>query len=402
MQVQIASNFYQKNYTNNAFASLENHMGVLLFKSKQCVTRQICHTSCQSIQSIRRTYIITYHYVILYSDCQSNAAISLTLHHNIQSIYISSPIEKILFRHPFPPLIHVSLIDCGIDDIEALYLFKALPSCITLNLAKNDISERGLLILGNEKLESFNLYHNQIQNFTLCKLDLIQSIEMSCNQLGTTGAKDLAKSIKNNTILTALCIADNNIQEEGAYQIAEALINKKHLSVLNIGNNQIMMKGAISISKALIGKNMQSLCIHSNCIESQGALEIAKCLEDSTNLDTLVIGDNGICTEGARKISKALSNKKKLRSVYIGWNDIKYEGILEITKALMDKDIVNLSIGGNDIRCEGAFVVSSLLENKSCLSALYVGDNNITDEGAKALIKALSKSNLHVLGITII
>ncbi len=69
-------------------------------------------------------------------------------------------------------------------------------------------------------------------------------LDISKNNIGVSGADELAKSLKNNTSLKFLNVFNNKIGYDGAKSIAENVVRyHPKLEFLELGHNRIRDKG---------------------------------------------------------------------------------------------------------------------------------------------------------------
>ncbi|KAI8594316.1 hypothetical protein EDD21DRAFT_449466, partial [Dissophora ornata] len=100
--------------------------------------------------------------------------------------------------------------------------------------------------------------------------------------------RELLKSLKTNTTLTALNLRDNSIREEGALALSETLKTNTTLTTLNLQYNLIEKKGALALSEALkTNTTLTTLNLECNWIENEGAQALSETLKTNTTLTTL-------------------------------------------------------------------------------------------------------------------
>lgn len=87
-------------------------------------------------------------------------------------------------------------------------------------------------------------------------------LDLSKNNIGVSGADELAKSLKTNKSLRYLNVFNNKISYDGAKAIAENIVaNHPALEFLEIGHNRIRDKGFSCIVNALVGNPQSKLKI---------------------------------------------------------------------------------------------------------------------------------------------
>ncbi len=147
--------------------------------------------------------------------------------------------------------------------------------------------------------------------------------------------------------------------------------------------------------KGLLDNSLTYLELGRNLIDSEGAAALATALENNTSLTSLNLYGNNIGPEGAKAIAIALEKNTSLTSLYLSYNNIGSEGAEVLAEALENNtSLTSLDLNGNSIGPEGAKALAEALEKNSSLTSLdlYGGDNYIDPEGAKALAAALEKN----------
>ena len=89
--------------------------------------------------------------------------------------------------------------------------------------------------------------------------------------------------------------------------------------------------------------------------------------------------------------------KSPLKSANLGLNDIGDEGVIAISEALKTNSTLtelgleSYSESTNKIGPAGAQALADMLQVNSALTSLYLQNNNIGDEGGKAIAEVLPK-----------
>lgn len=97
-----------------------------------------------------------------------------------------------------------------------------------------------------------------------------------------------------------------------------------------------------------------------------------------------------------------LQSNTSLERLWLGDNNLSDEGVCAIAAGLHDNlTLVWLDVSSNSVGDGGMRALALLLRNKSTLQVLDVHDNRVTDEGAKFLARDLSpESRLHTLNMS--
>ena len=101
-----------------------------------------------------------------------------------------------------------------------------------------------------------------------------------------------------------------------------------------------------------------------------------------------------IITTGAISISETIKINHTLQILYISLNPIGDEGIAAIATNLKNSMISKLYVDRCEITVTGAKSLAGCLENNNNLKSLNVYDNDITVNGAIAILEAAVSNNV--------
>jgi len=209
-------------------------------------------------------------------------------------------------------------------------------------------------------------------------------------------ADDIAAVLSHNTKLQKLLLSRNNLQSRGAIEIAKALQNTKTLIVYDISNNQISDTAAEDIATVLPhNTGLQELYLNNNNLQAAGIIAIARGLLNISTLTVFNIANNKVSTEAVHEIASILSNNTKLQKIYLSGNALETEGAKEIASALQNTSTLTcLHIENANINVEAAGDIAAMLVHNTQLQELYLGGNNLQSVGAIEIAIALQKSSM--------
>ena len=136
-------------------------------------------------------------------------------------------------------------------------------------------------------------------------------MDLGGNELQTTGAITICKALcKTSSLIDhELCFKSNGIGEGAADDIADFLSANFKLQVLDLSDNELQTTGTIKISRALCKiSSPTELYIMKNGIGEGTADSIVAALTSFTRLQVLDLGCNNLQTAGIIRISKALQS----------------------------------------------------------------------------------------------
>jgi len=169
----------------------------------------------------------------------------------LRSMHLGSHSALFLSRLLFTPemqdnLKHLDLTNNALGDsgIKILSTSLAGPSpLISLNLSSNNLTS----------LSAAPLFKALRTNHTLVHLNLSSDVESNtCNKLGPSGARSLAKLLESQRYLAIINVKGNAIGNEGMQALCLALgQNAGHIESLNVERNMIGPKGAMVMVEAI-------------------------------------------------------------------------------------------------------------------------------------------------------
>ena len=231
---------------------------------------------------------------------------------------------------------------------------------------------------------------------------LLQGIDISQNNLNTTGIQKFATAIKNAMNLKSLIMKSNDINEDAAKALTDSLQDKYSLEVLDLGINRIRTKGAIKISQALQNNTaLQVLNLHNNAIESSAAGEISLMLANKTKLLEIDVSQNSFKSEGINVIAKSLQCITSLKFINFSSNKITSEASNHICLAIKNNPSLELlNFSHNKLQTSGCIGICKALKNHHHLKAFNISCNEIKAEAAHFIAHCLKgKFELEIFNI---
>jgi Ran GTPase-activating protein (RanGAP) involved in mRNA processing and transport len=246
---------------------------------------------------------------------------------------------------------------------------------------------------------------------------------LSCNNIGITGAKTIAKLIGKMKNLEELDLSGNCFGNKGATHLAEGLKLCTSLQKLGLGRNMIHALGIKEIAGALAGcsqlqpqpqpqPQLKCLELVRNEFGDVGATYIAEAIKNNKlELTSLDIARNNIGELGMENIANALGQCSMFTSLDISCNCVcnnifeKIGGVLTILNieycnigeygthrlGVLPESLTCLNLKGNDIDANGATHLADGLKKCKGLITLDLGDNAIGPEGATSIAEVLTQ-----------
>ena len=285
----------------------------------------------------------------------------------------------------------------NITDDGALAISNCLKSRAMLrevNLSNNNINEEGAEAIakaleGNDSLEKLDMMGNNICdvgakafgsclkiNCTLCEINL------SGNAIQNRGAQGIAQAlIKDNSTLQKLDISDNLLTDDGVIFISDCLKSNAGLMDLNLLGNEITIKGLQKIAE--VKAVLKKLCV--SVVDISGDVPFSN-ISNST-LHTLDLSRNCIDPKCAGVICNIVKQSTALCELNFTQSSIGLHNlsVKVISECLISIPIQILKIPGSYIDNEGMEIIIASIKNGAILQKLDFSDNEIGDDGVKAL-----------------
>ena len=213
--------------------------------------------------------------------------------------------------------------------------------------------------------------------------------------VGVEGATQLASSLRCDTALQQLGLAEAGIGDAGATPLAAALLENCTLTALNLSYNCIGDAGAKRLANALQGNSaLTHLGLEGNHVTDKGLIELATAVASNCALGHLDLKLNAVRgAAGATILAATLKDNTTLKSLSLASNELGDAGVAVVAEALKENvGLTRLELAGRDAgigdACATA-VADALGANKTLvhmsLKFHRIGDNDKGEEAAAAL-----------------
>uniref|UniRef100_A0A670Y222 NLR family CARD domain containing 3 n=1 Tax=Pseudonaja textilis TaxID=8673 RepID=A0A670Y222_PSETE len=276
------------------------------------------------------------------------------------------------------------------------YVLQTSEACVEEANLSNCLTYRILQSLLSQILycRSLRLDCNQLKDAAMDLLSSvlsgkdcqIQRLSLAENQIGTKGAKALAKSLMVNRSLLALDLRGNAIGPNGAKALADSLKNNQQntsngflfLFFKSLRENSISQEGAQAIANALRANYLafflillSSFSLQWNFIQAKAAKALNLALQCNRTVASsspfFLISDfslrgNSIGLMGAKAVAQSLKVNSTLRRLNLQENSLGMDGAICIATALTGRhNLTYINLLGNKIGESGAKVISEAI-----------------------------------------
>ncbi|GFZ22062.1 RAN GTPase activating protein 2 [Actinidia rufa] len=242
----------------------------------------------------------------------------------------------------------------------------------------------------DEALEVMNVFSEALEGCSL------KCLNLSNNALGEKGVRAFGKLLKSQHNLEELYLMNDGISEEAAKAVCELIPSTEKLRILQFHNNMTGDEGAFAISKIVKHSPLlEDFQCSSSRVDSEGGVALSEALGTCTHLKKLDLRDNMFGIEAGIVLSKVISNHKNLTEVYLSYLNLEDDGAIAIANALKDSapSLEVLDMAGNDITAKAAPFLAACIAEKQLLTKLNMSENELKDEGAIQISKALEISH---------
>ena len=307
-----------------------------------------------------------------------------------------------------PKLVKLDISKNSIGDIAAKDLAYTLSSCINLqelDLSDNDLHSTGISDLFRKlkisNLTKFAVNHNKISDqaandigYFLSRNVNLKELDLSCTSLNDTGVKNIFKHMVSISKLFKLNISENRFTHNAADDIATFLLHNIELKEIDLSSNDLVAAGAITIFQGM--KNvmrLEKVNINYIGITPEAVSDIATILSHNLKLKELRLANNNIQASGISKLFYSMTSILHLTCLDICLNKATSEAVDDIINLLAyNHKLEELDLSSNSIQATGAAKIFEKIKTNLNLKKLNVSSNEITDETADVIAQFVEQN----------
>ena len=290
---------------------------------------------------------------------------------------------------------------------EIAEALKANSSLTRLNMARNGLGWSGGTALGhslatNSSIVSFDMSLNDIgpeggtaiaAALSTSTSSLTELIMLRCG-VGPVGGREIGEALKQNTVLRALDLTQNDLGVEGAVALGHALEVNTTLATLNVQGNRIgfgLERAAVFARSLVTNESLTWLDASQNELGPIGAEAFAEALQVNTSLEHLCLQRNALGSRGGTALGRALAVNTGLTHLDLSQNDVGADGAAALGEALKtNRALNNLNLARNDIGGgDGCLALCAGLARNTALDSLNIERNDVGPIGGAALAVAV-------------
>ncbi|KAL9239231.1 hypothetical protein vseg_013571 [Gypsophila vaccaria] len=274
--------------------------------------------------------------------------------------------------------------------VGAARVFQPVLTSLRTQLKEVDLSDFIASRPEAEALEVMGIFASALEGSQLRYLDL------SNNALGEKGVKAFEPLLKSQNSLEELYLINDGISEEAARAVNELISSTQKLKVLHFHNNMTGDNGAIAISEIVRRSPLlEDFRCSSTRVGAEGGIKLAESLAECTHLRKLDIRDNMFGVEAGLTLSKTLHKLVYIAEIYLSYLNLEDKGAEALSVALKESapSLEILDMAGNEITVKGASFLASCIASKQFLTKLNLAENELKDDGAVLIAKALEEGH---------
>jgi Ran GTPase-activating protein (RanGAP) involved in mRNA processing and transport len=195
--------------------------------------------------------------------------------------------------------------------------------------------------------------------------------------VGQLGALQLQKHIEIHPRLTVLELRGSSIGHQGCLHLARAFKLHPCISHIGLARNGVDSGAVVTLLKALVDTSLHTLDLEWNGLDSSVAFSLSELLRAETcSLVAVTLERNDIAYEGAVELARALQQNTTLRNLNLAFNRCGTRGATAMGEMLCDNGtLLTLNLCTNDILSEGARSIVDALCTNSTLRSINLQGN---------------------------
>ena len=263
-----------------------------------------------------------------------------------------------------------------------------------------------------------------------------QTLELIHPRLDDRDANTLAVALRENVTLTTLVVSCYGLVDDGTAALASSIRIHPTLRKLQLRDLHNAREITTWVRDLARNPTITDVSLRHATICPRSATAVAQYLKDNPVLQELRITDSQfmgnafsiLCEEGLYRhpsiqrvyfvnddlndtsgeyVAKILDENCTLQELYLGENNLGDEGVASIVKKMIQNNAVtaiwHLDLRSNNITSTGAMSLQGLIIHHATLRSLELSDNEIGDSGLMALSRGLQQTThrplLHRLNV---
>ncbi|XP_045210659.2 leucine-rich repeat-containing protein 74A-like [Mercenaria mercenaria] len=214
------------------------------------------------------------------------------------------------------------------------------------------------------------------------------------------------KACKKNKLLPLACIKNGllkqtlscrfvNLQKTDCKCICYALCNDRFVERIEFQQNGMGPEPAHYFAEVIqYSSFLTHVKIADNDLRSEGASIICNAIIDNKMIICLDLSGNSFVENDGEHFEKLIEKTDSLRELYLGHNELMDQGVRKISQALKSNVTLQvLDLSWNHIRLKGAEAIGEALEQNNSLLTVNLAWNGLHQDGATSIARALQNND---------
>ena len=417
-KVHLASN----NFKSSAVAVLQALQGITTLKSLDLGFNHLGGVVADDLACVIKHNFFLEELHLAGNDLNSSAIVVLQalqdittlklldLSRNNMTSVIAEDLADVIKCNPYLEELHLACNGLNSSAILVLQALQEIRTLELLNLSINNLTsvvteDMAGVIKCNPSLKKLNLAYNDLKSTAVVVLQALQGIttlevlDLSCNDMTSVVAEDLACVIKCNSCLAELHLASNNL-EATAVVVLQALQGITTLELLDLNFNHLTGVAAEDLACVIKSNScLKKLYLSGNDLKSSGVVML-QALQGITTLKVLDLSFNHMTSVIAQDLVGVIEQNPCLEELHLAGNDLNSSAIVVLqalqeitTLALLDLNFNHLTgVVAEDLAC--------VIKSNSCLKKLYLSGNDLKSSGVVMLQALQGITTLKVLDLS--
>ncbi|KAL3915322.1 MAG: hypothetical protein SGILL_005710, partial [Bacillariaceae sp.] len=204
---------------------------------------------------------------------------------------------------------------------------------------------------------------------------------------------------------TVLDLSNVTMRPEDVDAVVEALGKAKTLESITMDKCKLKDDGVEKIASGLEAGghiNIRKLSLRNNAIGIRGVQSLEFLYQTSPTLEELDLGENAINSKGVASILSSFQKNRQCSLAKLNLAQNEIWGFEDASFLRTNCTLKELNLDGNFLHDEGAEQIANYfsVNRKAVIEKLFLGWNGIADDGASALAKMMERNQtLQVLGL---
>ena len=198
----------------------------------------------------------------------------------------------------------------------------------------------------------------------------IKELYLSHSGINANTTAPIAEYLASDPILETLDLSFNDLGRHGARILCEGLKANTHLKVLRVDHNDFHASGAKFFAELIKSPIccIRDLSIFCNYFDVPGIVEIAAALRVNKSLEVFDLGMNRVRKRGAGLLCEALQENSTLKTLKLKFNLIPDEFSIKLVKTVLESKsslVGELLLAGNNLEYETLVTIVGLIRDST-------------------------------------